>query len=187
MLRRAQDDRRLDLFAGSFLASDSWRLATATDDDSGTPLIYRIRLAPPVFASNESFPHLLVVQWKYESPNDQGMPSEDVAARMLQLEDLLAPAFEGARQAFISVVVTGNGIREWQCYARDREDCDGARKRHWENWSCFPSSLSRTRSRVGSLQPLPRCPRQRYLTRRCNGPAPGRKGTSLIANHTRRD
>jgi len=40
---------------------------------------------------------------------------------MSQLEDLLAPAFEGARQAFLTVIVTGNGVREWQWYARDPE------------------------------------------------------------------
>ena len=49
------------------------------------------------------------------------MPSEETAARMRKLEDLLTPAFEDARQAFLSVVVTGNSVREWQWYARDRE------------------------------------------------------------------
>src|SRR5215471_4835454 len=53
------------------------------------------------------FPHLLAVCWQYESPNEQGMPSEDVVARMSQLEDLLEEAFEGARQAFLTVIVTG--------------------------------------------------------------------------------
>jgi hypothetical protein len=95
---------------------DTWSVATAQDD--GKPLIFRIRNNPPSFARKEAFPHLLAVCWQYRSPNEQGMPSEEAAARMSELEELLEPAFEGARQAFLTVVVTGNGVREWQWYAR---------------------------------------------------------------------
>jgi hypothetical protein len=59
------------------------------------------------------------VSWQYEPPNAQGMPSQEVVERMAQLEDLLMPAFEGAREAFLTVIVTGNGVREWQWYARN--------------------------------------------------------------------
>jgi cell division protein FtsZ len=45
--------------------------------------------------------------------------SHDVYERMGQLEDLLMPAFEGSGQAFLTVVVTGNGVREWQWYAKN--------------------------------------------------------------------
>jgi hypothetical protein len=38
---------------------------------------------------------------------------------MAQLEDLLEEGLESVRQAFLTVVVTGNGVREWQWYARD--------------------------------------------------------------------
>ena len=40
---------------------------------------------------------------------------------MGELEDLLVPAFEGKRQAFLTVIVTGNGVREWQWYAREKD------------------------------------------------------------------
>ncbi len=98
---------------------DSWSVATGEDD--GKPLIFRIRNEPPSFAREATFPHLLAVSWKYEAPNDQGLPGQDVVETMGQLEDLLVAAFEGARQAFLTVIVTGNGIREWQWYARDAE------------------------------------------------------------------
>jgi hypothetical protein len=93
----------------------------ATCEDNGKPLLFRIRNNPPSFARIGLYPHLLAVCWQYVSPNDQGMPSQDIVERMSQLEDLLAPAFEGARQAFLTVIVTGNGVREWQWYARDPE------------------------------------------------------------------
>jgi hypothetical protein len=99
---------------------DTWSVATAEDD--GKPLIFRIRNKPPSFASKEAFPHLLAVSWQYEPPNESGMPPEELANRMGQLEDLLDEAFEGACQAFLSVIATGNGVREWQWYARNPDD-----------------------------------------------------------------
>ena len=103
------------------MASDeTWSVATAEDD--GKPLIFRIRNKPPSFASKEAFPHLLAVSWQYDPPNESGMPPEELANRMGQLEDLLDEAFEGACQAFLSVIATGNGVREWQWYARNPDD-----------------------------------------------------------------
>ncbi len=101
-------------------SDDSWSVGTG--EDNGKPLIFRIRNEPPSFAQKEDFQHLLAISWHYESPNEQGMPSQDVVERMSQLEDLLEPAFEGASQAFLTVIVTGNGVREWQWYARDAEE-----------------------------------------------------------------
>ncbi len=40
---------------------------------------------------------------------------------MAELEDLLESGLESVRQAFLTVIVTGNGVREWQWYARDPE------------------------------------------------------------------
>ena len=38
---------------------------------------------------------------------------------MVELEDLLEEGLESVTEAFLSVIVTGNGVREWQWYARD--------------------------------------------------------------------
>jgi hypothetical protein len=40
---------------------------------------------------------------------------------MSEFENLLEEGLEGVGEAFLSVVVTGNGVREWQWYARDPE------------------------------------------------------------------
>jgi hypothetical protein len=100
-------------------SENNWSVATAEDD--GKPLIIRIRNQPPVFADKKALPQMLAVSWQYEPPNKQGMPSQEAAERMSQLEDLLGLAFEEAGQAFLTVVVTGNGVREWQWYVRDAE------------------------------------------------------------------
>lgn len=100
-------------------SDDQWSVATG--EDNGKPLIIRIRNQPPAFATKSAFPHLLAVSWQFESPNDQGMPSPEDAQRMTELEEWLEAGLEGVRQAFLTVIVTGNGVREWQWYARDPE------------------------------------------------------------------
>jgi hypothetical protein len=102
------------------MTTDSkWSIATA--EDNGKPLIFRVRNQSPSFATRANFPHLLAVCWQYQSPNGQGMPSADEAQRMAELEDLLEAGLESVREAFLTVIVTGNGVREWQWYARDPE------------------------------------------------------------------
>lgn len=104
--------------AGLLMFTDSqWCVATA--EDNGKPLIFRIRKEAPSFATKEAFPHLLAVCWQYDSPNDQGMPAPDDAQRMAELEDLLVAGLEQVQNAFMTVIVTGNGVREWQWYTRD--------------------------------------------------------------------
>jgi uncharacterized protein DUF695 len=97
--------------------SDQWSLATG--EENGKILIYRIRLQAPSFASAATFPHLLVVFWAFESPNEEGLPAPEDLELMTKLENLLQMALEQARQAFLSVIVTGDGIREWQWYVCD--------------------------------------------------------------------
>lgn len=96
-----------------------WSVATAEDD--GKPLLLRVLNRPPAFAHQDQFPHLLAIAWPYEPTNDDGMPSEDVYARMNELEDLLTETLENSQHAFLSVIVTGHGVREWQWYTRSPE------------------------------------------------------------------
>ena len=50
-----------------------------------------------------------------ESANENGMPSPAENERMVLLEELLEP-LETQRTAFMTVVVTCNGVKEWQWY-----------------------------------------------------------------------
>ena len=50
------------------------------------------------------------------------MPAQNDSAGMQLFEDLLQPALEEAQQAYLMLVVTGNGVREWQWYSRDPEE-----------------------------------------------------------------
>src|SRR5262245_43176312 len=100
------------------MSTDStWFMASAEDD--GKPLIFRIREAAPSYATKDDFPKLMALTWQFDPHANNGMPLPDAVERMQQLEDLLKPVFSDTRQAFLTVVVTGNGVREWQWYAKD--------------------------------------------------------------------
>ncbi|HMP01632.1 MAG TPA: DUF695 domain-containing protein [Gemmatales bacterium] len=99
---------------------DSW--AAGTGEVDGKLLIFRFRVQPPADADQATFPHLMAVSWEYESPNDSGMPAEEVAERMVELEELLVEALENSWAAFLFVVTTCDGVRDWQWYAKDPDE-----------------------------------------------------------------
>jgi hypothetical protein len=114
--------------------SDQWSLATG--EENGKMLICRIRLQAPGFATRSTFPRLLVVLWPFNSPN--GLPIPEDLERMTELEGLLQAPLEETRQGFLSVIVTGNGLREWQWYVRDAK-----------------STMELVNRTLGELQPFP--------------------------------
>ena len=64
---------------------------------------------------------MIAVTWPYDT-DDGGMPSQDAKERMDLLENLLMPALEDGGNSILTVVVTGNGVREWQWYSRSHDE-----------------------------------------------------------------
>lgn len=94
-------------------AGDHWAVAEGRDGEM--PLIFRIREIPDTF-DRRRFPHLISIQWSFE-PVGQGMPDQETQAKMNEMEERLLKTLEGTGQAVLTVIVTGNGIREFQWYA----------------------------------------------------------------------
>jgi hypothetical protein len=107
----------------------------------GQPLIFRIRSQKPAVAS-KTYRHLIAVSWPYEPMNESGMPAQDEAAQMGEFEDLLQTALEGPGQAYLTVVVTGNGVREWQWYSRSGEETMALVNEALSNYEPFPVEFS---------------------------------------------
>ena len=99
---------------------DRWTLAQG--EDNGLPLIFRIRNQRPTGVQPAQYPHLIGMCWSYVPENEFGMPSFEVMALTTQFEKLLGPALESSRSAFMTVIVTGNGVRQWQWYSRDPDE-----------------------------------------------------------------
>src|SRR5262245_31906247 len=93
--------------------------AIAEGEDGGKPLIIRFRNRRPPGIATQKYRHLVAVSWPYEPDNEGGMPPQDQVTDMQLFEDLLQAALEGPRQAYLTAIVTGNGVREWQWYSRD--------------------------------------------------------------------
>jgi hypothetical protein len=107
------------------LPEERWAIAQGEDGDCRLPLIFRIRNQVPSGIKPRIYPSLIGVSWLYKPTNDFGMPSSDVSALMMQFEELLEPALETPKSAFLTVIVTGNSRREWQWYSRNPEETMG--------------------------------------------------------------
>jgi len=97
---------------------DQWSVATAQDGDK--TVIFRIR-AIPANLNRANYPKLIAVAWPYEA-RAGGMPSHEDTLRMALLEDTLMPVLENAGNAILTMVATGNGVREWQWYSQSDTD-----------------------------------------------------------------
>jgi hypothetical protein len=86
---------------------------------------------------------MLAITWKYNPANDSRMPSAKESDQMKVLEDLLERALESAQQAFLTVVVTGNGVREWQWYSRDAAESMNLLNKALASHSPFPITVSK--------------------------------------------
>jgi len=113
----------------------------AMGQDGDKPLIFRIRSPKPAVAT-KTYRHLVAVSWPYEPMSESGMPAQDQVAQMGEFEDLLQPALEGPGQAYLTVVVTGNGVREWQWYSRSAEETMALVNKALSNHERFPVEFS---------------------------------------------
>jgi len=119
-------------------AKDQWTVATG--EDKGKPMIIRFRSNIPPGIDIKQYSHLLAISWKYEPANEGGMPSQVDNDRMVVLEELL-DSLETKRTAFLTVVVTCNGVKEWQWYSRDREETMKALNSALSGQAAFPIEI----------------------------------------------
>jgi hypothetical protein len=95
------------------VADDQWVVLQA--EKNGKPLLIRHRGQRPPGIEPSAFPFLLSATWPYRS-NDAGLPAPEEMALMDQFEDALASALETSQTAYLMVVLTGNGERDWLWY-----------------------------------------------------------------------
>jgi len=101
-------------------AGDNWMVAQGLDGDKR--VIFRLLGRRPVSVDTEQYRHLISISWPYEPENEAGLPSPEQADRMTLLEARLVPALETSRAAFLAIVATGNGLRQWHWYCRDPDE-----------------------------------------------------------------
>jgi len=104
---------------GQTLPDDQWSIAQGMKD--GKPLLVRFRSARPQGVDAGAFPFLLSATWSFQ-PNEFGLPSPDEMVLMDQFEDALASSLEGSKTAYLMVILTANGERDWLWYTCGEDD-----------------------------------------------------------------
>lgn len=110
---------------GGEAQQDPWSLSEGRIGDS--PAIVRARQFLP-HAAPSSHSALFVADWNYEDTAENGMPTDDDAARMEAFENALVCAFERENDSIcvLYAVITCDGHREWKFYCRDIPEAQDA-------------------------------------------------------------
>lgn len=98
-------------------ADDPWSVGRA--EKNGKPLLIRFRSERPQGVQSAAFPYLLSATWSYQ-PHEHGLPSAEEMVLMDKFEDALA-SLEGSQAAYLMVVLTNDGERDWLWYAGSEE------------------------------------------------------------------
>jgi hypothetical protein len=96
---------------------EPWLLATGTHGD--TPMVLRLRTAPPLDAERAVFPLLVMIRWPFEPDGDDALPDEDDLETMIEFEEALDAAMNEQGWGRLVAVVTAGGTREWRIYTQD--------------------------------------------------------------------
>ncbi|MHB0937142.1 MAG: DUF695 domain-containing protein [Armatimonadota bacterium] len=97
----------------------SWRIASATNAESGETVIIRIRIEKPQLAIKKDLSSVIVIEWPFES--DDSMPSEEDYSRMQEFESSIDDLTGDNGFAEMVMARTGFGKRDWLFYT-DNQD-----------------------------------------------------------------
>jgi hypothetical protein len=103
----------LDRNEGQSLTDDRWSVIQA--EKNGKPLLIRYRSERPQGVETAGFPFLLSATWTYQA-NEVGLPPPEETGLMDKFEDALESALEASQTAYLMVILTGNGERDWLWY-----------------------------------------------------------------------
>jgi hypothetical protein len=98
---------------GQSPTDDRWNVAHA--EKNGKPLLIRYRSERPQGVETAAFPFLLSATWTYQA-NEVGLPAPEEMRLMDNFEDALQSAMEASQTAYLMVILTGNGERDWLWY-----------------------------------------------------------------------
>jgi hypothetical protein len=94
--------------------------ATSTHATNGRVIIFRFVEEFRAGFEKSSLPDRVILVWRYES--DSGLPTTAERAAMDRMEELLAPVLEKPGFAILSLVSTGENLREWIYYTKSEEE-----------------------------------------------------------------
>ncbi|QDV51538.1 DUF695 domain-containing protein [Gimesia fumaroli] len=96
-----------------------WLTATATEEDM--TVLFRLLPEIPQDITPADFPARIEIIWNYQSPNETGMPGPEDLELMNQFEQKLVDAWQETALGFMTMLITGNQMCEWQWYLKDAD------------------------------------------------------------------
>ncbi|ATG88949.1 hypothetical protein MKLM6_0674 [Methylomonas koyamae] len=112
----------LTLSAASAMSEEVTSWATAVSKQEGTEraIVFRYAKEFRVGFKKSAFPDRVILVWKYNS--DSGMPVPKEREAMDRIEDLFGPLVEKSEVSVLTLVSTGENLREWIFYARAEQE-----------------------------------------------------------------
>lgn len=92
-----------------------WATAVSKHATKDRAIVFRYAEGFREGFQRSSLSHRVILSWRYESPS--GMPSTSEREAMERMEDLLATHVEKSGFALLTLVSTGENLREWVYYA----------------------------------------------------------------------
>lgn len=96
--------------------SNEWFTALS-ENESGQMVIVSGRDELTEFVQSGKFKERVEITWQFEG-DAKGMPSEEIAARMEAVQEVLQKAMEKDKLAILTGVYTGGGEKIWVFYTR---------------------------------------------------------------------
>lgn len=96
--------------------SNEWFTALS-EDESGSLVAVSGRDELTEFVQSGKFKERVEITWKYEG-DEKGMPSEELAEQMENVQETLKKAMEKNKLSILTGVYTGGGEKVWVFYTR---------------------------------------------------------------------
>ncbi len=98
--------------------SNEW-FTTLSEAESGAMVIISGRDDIGEFIKSGKFKERAEIAWKYSETTAQGMPTEELAQQMEEVQEALQKALEKNKLAILTGVYTGDNERTWVFYTRN--------------------------------------------------------------------
>lgn len=98
----------------------TWATAISTHAENGRKIIFRYANELSLAFDPASQPVRIIIVWKYQS--ESGLPLAEDNQRMNALEDILDAVLKKDGFATLTLVSTGEGLREWTYYAKSEDE-----------------------------------------------------------------
>jgi len=98
----------------------TWATAISTHAENGRKIIFRYADELSLAFDPASQPVRIIIVWKYQS--ESGLPLAEDNQRMNALEDILDAVLKKDGFATLTLVSTGEGLREWTYYAKSEDE-----------------------------------------------------------------